>query len=137
MENDSQLVADIMTKQVVTIDINDELSQAKEIMDEKGIRHLPVMENGQLSGILSMTDINQLQYMSEFAQGKVDAKSFFLIFDIDQLMTKNVMVVESDSSISEASKIFIEKNFHAMPVVEGGELVGILSVKDVLKYYIS
>lgn len=135
MKQSDQYIVSIMTKQVQTIDIDAELSDAEATMEAHGIHHLPVIGGKHLVGILSKTDINALHKMSEFVEGKVQAKSFFSIFSIEQLMTKEVHVVASDTSINEVARIFSVSSFHALPVMEGEDLVGIVSAKDVLRYY--
>jgi len=129
-------VTQIMNKKVVTINIEDNLIEAKGIMDKVGIRHLPVMHHDRLVGMLSKTDINRLEYMSDFAQGKVGVGSFFEIFTIEDIMSKEVVTVQTDDSLSHIAGIFSRNNFHAMPVLEGDVLCGIVSVKDVLKHFI-
>ncbi len=136
MNIEDHFVSKIMTKQVFFVNQDDGLKKAKAVMVKNGINHLPVMNRGHLSGIISRTDIQRVEYISDFANGKVPSKSFFEIFDIEEVMTKRVRVIQSDSRISEAAEIFSENNFHAIPVMEGDVLVGIISVKDVIRFYL-
>jgi CBS domain-containing protein len=57
LHSDDTLVKDVMTSNVITIDLEDKLEMAMQIMSEKHIRHLPVMEGEKLSGIISINDV--------------------------------------------------------------------------------
>lgn len=128
-------ISSIMAREVKLIQLDNELKAALELMEENNISHLPVMENDKLVGIISMTDVKRVRYLSEFAEDSVSANTTFQIFDIDEVMTKNVKTVEENTPIQAVAKLFSTADYHAMPVMNGNEIVGIVSVKDVLKYY--
>ena len=58
------------------------------------------------------------------------------MFTIDQVMTKNIITVSSDTTIKEVALILSKKEFHALPVIDNGELVGIVTTTDLINYLI-
>jgi CBS domain-containing protein len=126
-----------MIQSVKVIQLSDELTAALELMEANNISHLPVLDNKKLVGIISMTDVKRVRYLSEFADDGLSASTTFQVFDIEEVMTKNVKTVEENTPIQEVAKLFSIADFHAMPVMNGDQIVGIISVKDVLKYYSS
>lgn len=128
-------VSHIMTASVITIDKSrNDLRDAKQIFRKEGIRHLPVTDGGKLCGIISKNDINRLSFGALFDnQGDAD-EAVLEMLSLDQVMTANPKVVSTETSVKEVAEIFAKEDFHSLPVVEGGELKGIVTSTDVIKY---
>ncbi|HMS29221.1 MAG TPA: CBS domain-containing protein [Saprospiraceae bacterium] len=120
----NEKVSQIMTSNLITVNPNDNLHDIKEIMISKKIQHVPVTEDRQLKGMLSMNDIFK-KCKEQQDLSKVTAKD---------VMTPKVAYIEPSDKIGTAAEVFMEHLFHAIPVVENGELVGIVTTFDVLKY---
>ena len=133
MKNES--VSEIMTSSVITIDKNkNDLRDVKKIFRKEGIRHLPVTDGGKLIGIISKNDINRLSFGAMFDnQGDAD-EAVLEMLTIDQVMTANPKVVNSETSVKEVAEIFATQDFHSLPVLENNELRGIVTSTDVIKY---
>ena len=110
--------------EVFTIAPEATVLDALNIMAEHNIGALLVMSEGEMVGIISERDcIRKVDVMGRNAR---DTK-------INEIMTSNVFTVEANQPLEECMSLMIEKNFRHMPVCEGKELLGILSVRDVLK----
>ncbi|MBI2153539.1 MAG: CBS domain-containing protein [Candidatus Rokubacteria bacterium] len=111
-------VAHIMVKPVVTATPNTPAGTARYLLQQARVRHLPVLEKGLLVGIVSDRDLRS-------AAGET--------VPLREIMTRTVFVLSPDTSVRQAARLFRERRFGAMPVLDGRELVGIVSVVDVLR----
>lgn len=111
-------VANIMVKPVVTATPNTSVGDARRLLEKSRVRHLPVLEGGLLVGIVSDRDLRS---------ARTDT------VPIREIMTRTVFVLSPDTSVRQAARLFRERRFGAMPVLDGRELVGIVSVVDVLR----
>lgn len=129
-------VATIMTKVLITLTLSDDLQKAEKLFEKHKIRHIPIVSNETLLGILSFTDLMRISYaeLSEDDSDTVDSLVFNM-FSIEQVMIKDVFTVNSKTSIKQVAAILAEKEFHALPVVDNDKLVGIVTTTDVLKYF--
>ena len=96
------------------------------------------MEDKKLLGVLSYSDLLKISYadVEEAEDVETDGVSAVVydIFSISQVMTKSPMIVEPNTTIKEVVEILSEQSFHSIPVVENGELKGIVTTTDILKY---
>lgn len=131
--NNEAPITDIMTKDVVHVNIDNSLRDVEKIVRGKHIRHVPVVKNGSVVGMLSSTDIAKISFVNTVdGDGITDA--MFESLGIDQVMTTNVKTVNKTDSIYDVAKVFASKEFHALPVVDEDKLVGIVSTTDMIKY---
>ena len=128
-------VSHIMTKNVHTADLaNDDLHSVKDLIDNNKLRHVPITQNNNLVGIISKTDINRLTFSSLF-EGQEQADEAVLdMLKIEHVMSNNPKAISSDTTIRDAADIFATEEFHSLPVVDGNEVVGIVTTTDVIKY---
>lgn len=110
-------VADVMVRPVVTAAPDTPAGQARRLMREGRVRHLPVLEGRLLAGIVSDRDLRAAPSDTT---------------PLAEIMTRTVFVLSPDTSLRRAIRLFRERRFGAMPVLDGRELVGIVSVVDVL-----
>ena len=128
-------VSAIMTNEVVTLDKTDELLTAERLFKREKIRHIPVVSGKEVIGMLSYTDLLRIS----FADGIDDDESnvettVYNMFTIEQVMAKNLEKVNSSTTIKEVAEILSKKEFHALPVVDNNELVGIVTTTDLINY---
>jgi acetoin utilization protein AcuB len=114
-----------MTPDPETLTPEATLSDVWELMRELRIRHVPVIEDGVLVGMLSDRDV-----LFAAAEGRVDRRG-----SVVRVMTSDVLAVEPDTELSEVIAIMLEGQVGAVPVVRAGtrEVVGIVSYVDVLR----
>lgn len=127
-------VSKIMTKEVASVQETDKLVEAVDVIRRKKIRHLPVMHGNQVSGIISATDINRLTFGSLFENQEGADEAVLEMLSIPQVMTSKPRTVTSEDSIKDVAEIFSKEQFHALPVVDGQELKGIVTTTDVIRY---
>lgn len=131
------LVEEIMTKQVHTVDVSDQMMHVRKMMANKHIRHAPVLKKGNLVGILSLTDVQRMTFSSTFGEDEAEVDEVISdMFNAEMIMHKDPETVEYNSTIREAAQKFSERSFHALPVVQDGVLVGIITTTDILKYIV-
>ena len=130
-------VANVMTKDVLTINVNDSLHNANNLFNSKKLRHLPVVANDHLVGILSQTDILRISFGNTFGEQNGGDEAIFEMLSINQVMKHSPTTVTSNDTLKDAAQILAEKEFHALPVVDDEKLVGIITTTDLLNYFIS
>jgi CBS domain-containing protein len=113
-------VSKIMTRTVVKTAPSSNVRDAARLMYEKNIGSLVISDDGAILGILTERDI--LRFID--SGGDLDA------VPVSDLMTKKVVTVSPDTSISKATEILIKNNFRRLPVVEDGKLAGIVTTSD-------
>ncbi|MDI1233217.1 MAG: CBS domain-containing protein [bacterium] len=129
-------ISHIMTKNVHFVNQNETLENAVKLIKENNIHHLPVMNGRNVIGIISSTDINRLTFGKLFEHQEGSEAAMVSSLTLEQVMTAQPQVVQSDLSIKEVAEIFASANFHALPVLENDQLVGIVTTTDMIKYLI-
>jgi CBS domain-containing protein len=123
-----------MSRKLITLDISDKLEDAKKIFEENSIRHIPILDKKEIVGMLSYSDILKVGYADATEDDKNIELSVFDWFTIQQVMTKELYLVPSNSTIKEVANLLADKEFHALPVVDDKELVGIVTTTDFVRY---
>lgn len=135
MKNGTPISA-IMTKNIIALTRDDSLERAEMLFKKYRIRHLPVVSKDIVVGMLSYTDLMRISY-SEIGDNDENIDSVvYNSFSIEQVMIKDVVAVNVDTSIKEVAQILASREFHALPVVENSILVGMVTTTDLLKYFI-
>ncbi len=127
-------VRDIMRKKAVTISASERLSTVEDIMTLGHVRHMPVVQGGKLVGVVSERDLLRasLSVLSEHHED--ERRAFLHVVEIGRIMSTPPIVVDPDASIDEAALIMAEKRIGCLPVLEGDDLVGMLTETDVLRW---
>ena len=126
-------VSTLMTSKIITVAPTDKLQAAKDIFGSHHIHHIPVCDGEELVGILSKTD-----YLYFIRPLDKDSNEPYLNdirlknYTVSEAMTDKVVSISSSDTIATALEIFTENLFHALPVMEGEKLVGILTTHDIL-----
>jgi len=144
---------DIMTKNIITVSPETEVTQAANLLLEKRINGVPVVDAaGKLVGILCQSDL--------IAQQKsIPIPSFFTLLDgyislttskrmdkevekiaatkVSEAMTTAPVTVDPETYLEKIATLMVEKNYHTLPVIDAGKLVGILGKEDVLRTLIT
>ena len=130
-------ISAIMTKDVITLNYQDDLETAELLFKRKKIRHIPVIKHNEVIGILSYTDLLRISFADAVDESENDIDTVvYNMFTIEQVMAKNVVSVTSNASIKDVAKLLARKEFHALPVVDNGDLVGIVTTTDLINYLI-
>jgi CBS-domain-containing membrane protein len=146
-------VKDIMTRELITVSPETEIVHATKLLLENRINGVPVTdERGKLVGVLCQSDLIA-------QQKKLPIPSFFTLLNglipliskkqlekqvrkiaaitVAQAMTPNPVTVQPDMNIEEVATLMVDRNFHTIPVVDEGELVGIVGKEDMLRTLIT
>ena len=128
-------ISKIMTKKLVTLTLFDDLYIAEKLFKENHIRHIPIVEDEHIIGMLGYSDLERISFLDSFDanETKVD-NAIYNMLNIGQLMVKNLIKVNSATTIKSVVEILSKNEFHALPVVENNILVGIVTTTDILKY---
>ena len=129
-------VREIMTTEVVALKVGEELSLASDIMTLARIRHLPVVEGEHLVGIISQRDLFKASLASVVGHNYKETREHLKEITIKEVMVKDVVTIGPDTKIHEAGRIMLEKKIGCLPVVQGGNLVGMVTETDILQFYI-
>jgi CBS domain-containing protein len=144
---------DIMTREVITVYPEAEITQAANLMLEKHLSGLPVVDReGHLKGIICQSDL-----MAQ--QRKIPLPSFFILLDspipltssqqieseikkmaaikVSEAMTPNPITVDPDTGLEDIATLMVKHNIHTVPVLEQGCLVGIIGKEDILRTLMS
>jgi CBS domain-containing membrane protein len=130
-------VSAIMTKHVIKLNVNDDLTKAESLFKKHHIRHIPVVNGNIILGMLSYTDLLRISFADAVDEDEksVDV-TVYNMFSVEQVMARNLVKVSPDTTIKEVAEILSKKEFHALPVVEDELLVGIVTTTDLIKYLI-
>ncbi len=121
-----------MTKSVMTIKPKDTLRHARERLAKYRINQLPVVSNDKLIGIVTDRDVREAYPSSlRLFHGK-DIDEFGDSHTVEEIMTYNVVAISPQTSLREAAQRLRRQRFGALPVVENGKLVGIITRSDLL-----
>jgi len=126
-------VKDIMTRDVATLDLNDELSLADDIMKLGRIRHLPIVEEGRLGVIISQRDLFKASLASAMGYGEKAKREFMKTVAVKEVMVNEVITISPEAIIEETGKVMLEKKIGCLPVVEEGNLIGLITETDILR----
>lgn len=127
-------VSRIMTKDVYTVNESDKLQDVATIIRKNKIRHIPVISGNAVIGIISRTDLNRLTFGAFFENQEGADESVLDMLSISQVMTSNPRTINSNDTIRDVAEIFAKEEYHALPVVDEGELQGIVTTTDVIAY---
>lgn len=129
-------VAELMTREVETLSVDDSLVLADTLMRMKRIRHLPVVRAGRLVGLVTHRDL--LRAQAEItARIPVSDEERFVSLAVGELMTRDVLTASPDEPAKDAARRMLEGKLGCLPVVdETGALVGIVTEVDFLRWAI-
>ena len=130
-------VADRMRTAVVLVRPSDSVQTALKLLGEQQIRHLPVVEDGKLVGIVTDRDIRLVFPSAVTADNKAqDPFDALEKVSVGQIMTKRVFTVTPETSIADAARLLLERRIGGLPVVQGDLLVGIITKTDILAAFV-
>ncbi len=127
------LVREWMTKDPITLGPQSSIFQAWKLMKNRRIRHLPVMENGQIVGIVSDRDLRLVLPSPATALEAHELNYLLDKLTVSETMTKDVITTTPSASIANATRTLLRNRIGALPVLAGAILVGILTRADALE----
>jgi CBS domain-containing protein len=130
-------VQDIMTTGPITVPLDMPVLDARQLMVKHRIRHLLVTDGRRLMGIVTDRDI-RLNLPSPATSLSVWEVNYLLArLTVESVMTGSVIIVEPERDAIEAARIMLEHKIGALPVVDAGAMVGIVTETDVLRAFVA
>jgi len=128
------VVREIMMGSPVTLKPEDTLDLANDVISLGRIRHIPVLADGRLVGLLSERDLIGAAANHIFGLKQKSKSALLKTVVINDVMKKKVITVAPDTPIKDAARLMADKKIGCVPVVSAGALVGLLTTTDILRY---
>jgi CBS domain-containing protein len=129
-----ELVKKWMTSSVVTVSPTDTISNAHQMMKERAIRRLPVIDKDRLVGIITIGDVREASPSDAISLSIWELNYLWARLTVEKTMTRNPLTIKPDDTIIHAAQIMLEHKIGGLPVVDAaGALVGILTESDIFR----
>jgi acetoin utilization protein AcuB len=130
------LVHDIMQRGVVFVSPKDSLTDVMRLLKRRGIRHLPVLDEGSLVGIISDRDLKAAVASAAMSERGPALDSLMARLTAADVMMRAVVTIAPMFPVEEAARLMVTKRISALPVTEEGRVLGIVTETDVLALFI-
>lgn len=130
------LVGKRMKFPVITASPEMPIHEALNLMKRERIRRMPVVEDGRLVGIISDKDLLNASPSSTAGLSVWEMNYALSKITVKDVMTKEVMTITEDTPIEEAARIMADYKFGGLPVVNGDQIVGIITETDIFKLFL-
>lgn len=124
-----------MTSNIISVNKTQSIKEVSELLDNNNIHHMPVMSGDALIGMLSRTDLEKISFVNSM-EGEGLTTAMYDVLSIEQVMTKNLSVVQASDTIHDVAVTLSKNEFHALPVLDGEKVTGIVTTTDLIKYLI-
>ena len=130
-------ISHLMTRNVITVHHGDPISKVRSLVRQHGVHHLPVVNGDQLIGIITWSDILRVSFGDAFGTDErtVDATLDHTL-TLEQVMKKDPVTLPETGTIREAAEILAKSEFHSLPIVNGGKVVGMVTSTDLIRYLV-
>jgi acetoin utilization protein AcuB len=126
-------VQEIMTTGITTVGRNDDLRMVADLMEAGHLRHIPVLEDADLVGIVSQRDVFSARMSSTMGVGEKGQRGFLHTILVKEVMRHPVTTIGPEALVSDAAAIMIDQGIGCLPVIDDGRLVGIITKTDLLR----
>ena len=131
----SRPVAEIMTRHLVVVKPDATIDRIHDLFEANHFHHIPVVDRNELVGIISKTDYLKIRHMLATTwSGETICQDMYKDMCAADIMSREPLSIESGDTIGLAADIFKANALHSLPVVDDGELVGIVTTHDLLTY---
>lgn len=128
-------ISQIMSKDVVTVNKTQTIKEVSELINNRSIHHVPVVSGKEVIGMLSTTDLQKISFINTVEGGGITTAMWDVV-NIEQVMAKNVKTAQKDDTIHDVAQVLATNDFHALPIMDKDEIVGIVTSTDLLKYLV-
>jgi len=136
-------VGQAMTTRVVSVEADSPVVEAVQRMAEAGVSGVPVLQNGELAGVLSIKDVlvklglpkqaSTVVLVAELAAGRFCRETSLEGLRVKDIMSAPALSLGREASIAEAAELMGRKGINRLPILEGAKLVGVVTREDVLR----
>lgn len=126
------IVREHMTPNPITVDVTTSVEKAHRIMRENGVRHLPVLSENVLVGMITLSDILEASSPPDTNRLNVFEPSYLLAaLPVEELMTPEPVTIAPNDTVLEAADLMFQNDIGSLPVVEDGNVIGIITTTDI------
>jgi acetoin utilization protein AcuB len=129
-------VSDLMSRIVISTPSTTPVLEARALMQKERIRHLLVVDEGRLEGIVTDRDIRLNMASPAISLSVWELNHLLARLTVDQVMTRSVIAIDPQRDAREAARIMVDHRIGALPVLEGPHLRGIVTETDLLRAFI-
>lgn len=127
-------IRQLMSPEVVTLEVKTTLDIVDDIMTLKRIRHLPVLDNEVLVGLVTQRDLFRAGLSTILEFRKHATKEWLAQIQVREIMVQDLVTIGPNAPVEDAVSLMVDRKIGCLPVVTGGKLVGLLSETDCLRY---
>ena len=132
------LVSNWMSKNIITVDVDDSMQYALRLMKENGIRILPVLKKGRLAGVITDRDLKKASASDATTLDIHELLYLISKIKVGSIMSKSLITVPHNFTVEETAQVLLENKISGAPVVDqNGEVVGIITQTDLFRVLIS
>ncbi len=131
-----KLVEDWMNSDVITVSGSSTLPDAYWLMLDNDVRRLPVVKDGVLVGIVTLEDLRRMDPIEAAGFDIIRISDMLAKLPIRQLMTKNPKTIAPAESLVKAAQLMLRNKISTLPVLDGDELVGIITESDIFRAFV-
>jgi predicted transcriptional regulator len=133
----TELVKDWMTPNPICASPHTNLPEALNLMQQRRIRRLPVVDNGKLVGIVTRGDLRGAQPSEATSLSIYEINYLLARLELGKVMTRHVVTVTPNTTIGEAAKLMLRHTIAGLPVMDTGRVVGILTESDIFRMVVT
>ena len=127
-------VREVMSSPAVCIDSLSDIPSAHLLMLDTGVRRLPVVDDGELVGIITLGDVRGASPSEVSSLNRSELDYLTHQIKVQRIMSRDVVTVTPDTSLAEAAQLMIERRISGLPVVsEAGRVVGMITESDIFR----
>ena len=134
MTRGERRVEELMESEVVTLAAGDRLDLADDVMRLGHVRHIPVLDDGRVVGIVTHRDLLAASLSKTLSFDPRHRRTFLRSIDVGEVMTRDVVTVAPGATLDEAARLLLGRRIGCLPVVKpDGTLVGLVTETDLLR----
>lgn len=125
------IVREHMTPNPITADVNMPVAKAQRIMQQNGIRHLPVLQENTLVGMMTLSDILEASSPDTNRPDIFEPSYLLAALPVEELMTPDPVTISPNDTVLEAADLMFQHDIGSLPVVEDDAVIGIITTTDI------
>lgn len=129
-------VRDLMSQIVISTPGATRVLEARALMQARGIRHLLVVDEGRLQGIVTDRDIRLNMASPATSLSVWELNHLLAGLTVEKVMTTSVIVIDPERDAREAARLMLDHKIGALPVLDGDRLLGIITESDLLRAFV-
>jgi len=127
-------IANLMSKQLITLDMDDDLSDAKHVLNENNIHHILVLDDKKLAGVITDRDLYKHLSPSVGTHKETPRDASLLNKKVHLIMSRELVTASMNTTLNEAVLLFHDNHVSCLPIInDEGEPLGIITWRDILR----